>query len=299
MPAASSDAIAPAAPIAAVTTPWYKSLTGYQWFVFIVCCLAWDMDCLDQQLFLLARRPAMEALVPHVAADDPRVDTHLKMMIEKTSGSTSTAPTREAAIASLRAADVDSAGGLATTIFVLGWAFGGIIFGVLGDRAGRVKTLMLTILLYAIFTGLSAFSHSTTDFYLYRFLTGLGVGGVFAAAVTLLAETMPDRIRPFALGLFQASSVLGNCAAALFSIGFGWAVYVKALGDQTLFGLPVTPWRLMFLVGIVPGFLVVLIQARLKEPERWLADRAANKRKGSYTELLGESRLARHVRCSG
>ena len=49
-----------------------RDLTGYQWFVFIVCCLAWDMDCMDQQLFVLARRPAMESLVPKVTEDDPR-----------------------------------------------------------------------------------------------------------------------------------------------------------------------------------------------------------------------------------
>ena len=70
---------------------------------------------------------------------------------------------------------------------LIGWALGGIAFGIMGDRVGRVKTLMLTILLYAVFTGLSAISKSEWDFYLYRLLTGLGVGGVFAAAVTLLA----------------------------------------------------------------------------------------------------------------
>src|SRR5262245_64492334 len=62
--------------------PWYKTLSGYQWFVFIVCCLAWDMDCMDQQLFNLARRPAMVELVPKVTADDPRLPA-LKTQLEE------------------------------------------------------------------------------------------------------------------------------------------------------------------------------------------------------------------------
>jgi hypothetical protein len=200
--------------------PWYKTLTGYQWFVFIVCCLAWDMDCMDQQLFNLARQPAMVELVPKVKADDPRLPA-LKEQIE---AKTNTTKTQAEVMAALQGADIREASTWATSIFLIGWALGGIGFGVMGDRVGRVKTLMLTILLYAVFTGLSAISRTQWDFFLYRLLTGLGVGGVFAAAVTLLAESMPDGARTIMIGLFQASSALGNCGAAAMSIGFGWAV---------------------------------------------------------------------------
>ena len=273
-----------------------KGLTGYQWFVFIVCCLAWDMDCTDQQLFVLARRPAMMELVPKVTPEDARLPALKAKLAAQAETEGKLAPTDAAAVTALQNADIGEAAGFATSIFMLGWAVGGIGFGVMGDRVGRVKTLMLTILLYAIFTGLSAISNSTTDFYLYRFLTGLGVGGVFAAAVTLLAETMPDNARPFALGLFQASSVIGNCAAALINIGFGKAVYDGAFTGQTLAGYPLTPWRLMFLVGIIPGLLVVLIQLKLKEPEKWLAMKAAGGKKGgSYGELLGDPRYRRNA----
>jgi MFS family permease len=247
--------------------PWYKSLTGYQWFVFIVCCLAWDMDCMDQQLFNIARPSAMAELAP------------LSM------------PNADTATAAERGTVISNAASMATSIFLVGWAIGGIGFGVMGDRLGRVKTLMVTILLYAIFTGLSALSHTTTDFYLYRFLTGLGVGGVFAAAVTLLAETAPEKSRTIMLGLFQASSALGNCAAAGLSILFGWGVYQGWFGDHKIMGFTVTPWRLMFVVGIIPGLLVVLIQFWLKEPEKWLMSRnQPGKKGGSYAELLGDER---------
>lgn len=262
-----------------------RDLTGYQWFVFIICCLAWDMDCMDQQLFALARRPAMESLVPVVEANDPRIEQQRQELITKSGGKE---VTTEQAVLSLRNAMINQAATWATSIFLLGWATGGIGFGILGDRWGRVKTLMLTIGLYSLFTGLSALSQGVIDFYLYRFLTGLGVGGVFAAAVTLLAETMPAHARPFALGLFQASSVLGNCTAALISMYLGSLREQGVFDGLTIMDKPLTPWRIMFLIGILPGLLIVLIQLKLKEPEAWKQSVAnAKTRAGSYAELLG------------
>jgi MFS family permease len=180
---------------------------------------------------------------------------------------------------------------------MLGWAVGGIGFGIMGDRYGRVKTLMLTILLYAIFTGLSALSKSTLDFYGYRFLTGLGVGGVFAAAATLLADTMPPNARPYALGVYQASSAIGNCLAALISMWFGSLQEHQAFSGLELLGSQLTPWRLMFLVGILPGLLVVVIQLGLREPEKWREAMATGggRKAGSYSELLGDRRWRRHA----
>ena len=98
---------------------------------------------------------------------------------------------------------------------MIGWAIGGLVFGILGDRIGRAKTMMLTILLYSVFTGLSALSTGFWDFAFYRFLTGLGVGGEFAVGVSLVAEVMPDRARPMALGWLQALSAVGNMMAAV------------------------------------------------------------------------------------
>src|SRR5206468_7157639 len=108
-----------------------------------------------------------------------------------------------------------------TSIFLVGWATGGITFGILGDRWGRVKTMLLTILLYSFFTGLSAFSVGPWDFMFYRFLTGLGVGGEFAVGVALVAEVMPDSARPFTLGLLQALTAPRNVCPALLVDGAG------------------------------------------------------------------------------
>ena len=231
-------------------TPWYRDLTSYHWFVFLVASLAWLFDCLDQQLFILARGKAMEALLP------PGWDLKLY-------------------------------GGYATSIFVAGWAMGGLIFGSLGDRFGRAKMLTLTVLIYSVCTGLSAFSTGWADFAAYRFLTGLGVGGVFGLAVALVADTLPDRSRAGALGMLQALSAVGNVTAGVVSM------FIGSLESRGV--IPAgRGWTYMFLVGAIPAFLCVFIQMRLKEPEKWVkareAGRIAGVKFGSYTALLGDPR---------
>jgi MFS family permease len=235
--------------------PWWRELNRYHWFVFIVASLGWLFDTMDQQLFVMARTPAVADLL-HASPADPAVKRWA---------------------------------GLSTTIFMVGWATGGIIFGILGDRLGRVKTMVLTILLYSAFTGLSAISVSVYDFAAYRFLTGLGVGGEFAVGVALVAEVMPDRARPHALGMLQALSAVGNMTAALLTLGMG---ALKSAGTIE------SPWRSMFVVGVVPALLSVLIMRRLKEPERWkkmVAERREQKRAGSYAELFGDPRWRHHA----
>jgi MFS family permease len=141
--------------------------------------------------------------------------------------------------------------------------------------------MMLTILIYSFCTGLSALSRGFWDFAFYRFITGLGVGGEFAVGVALVAEVMPDRARPQALGLLQALSAVGNVSAALISMG---------LGHLEEIGVVRNGWRWMFVVGAVPALLSLLIWRRLKEPERWKAIASSGKsdrRLGSYGDLFG------------
>ncbi len=234
--------------------PWYSEMTRYHWFVFMVAALGWLFDCLDQQLFTLARPTAMRDLLG-VAEGNPAIGEW---------------------------------GGYATTVFILGWATGGLIFGALGDRIGRAKTMLLTILAYSICTGLSSLSVSVWDFMFYRFLTGLGVGGEFAVGVALVAEVMPDRARPRALSLLQALSAIGNVSAAL--IGWGLA----PLEQQGM----ITAWRVMFLIGALPALLALVIRWRLKEPEKY--QEAASRsdtagQRGSYAALFGDPRWRKHA----
>jgi MFS family permease len=111
--------------------------------------------------------------------------------------------------------------GYVTMIFIFGWATGGLIFGMLGDRIGRARTMMLTILIYAAFTGLSALAREWWDFALFRFLCGIGIGGEYAAGVALVAEVVPTRARPYCLGLLQGLGALGHLLASWISIYLG------------------------------------------------------------------------------
>jgi MFS family permease len=231
------------------TLPWWRQLTPYHWFVFAMASLAWLFDCLDQQLFLVARGSAMKALLP-------------------------------------AGADAKLYGGYATSIFIMGWATGGLIFGAVGDRIGRAKTLTLCVLIYSICTGLSAFSTGWIDFATYRFLTGLGVGGVFGLAVALVADSLPDGARSHALGTLQALSAVGNVAAGLIGM---W------LGNMEGHLFPAgKAWKYMFLIGALPAFMCVFLQLRLREPEKWVKAREAGRltgvKFGSYASLFGEAR---------
>ncbi len=241
-------------PTISIEGPWWKQLNRYHWFVFAMASLAWLFDCLDQQLFLLARNSAMKSLLP--------------------AGS-----------------DLKLYGGYATAIFVAGWATGGLIFGAIGDRIGRARTLTFAILMYSLCTGLSAFSKGWIDFAFYRFITGLGVGGVFGLAVALIADSLPDSARPRALGWLQALSALGNVTAGLINN------FIGRLEGTSI--KPDTSWKYMFLVGALPAFLCVFIQMRLKEPERWLQARIAGKatgvKFGSYVSLFGEAPWRKHA----
>jgi MFS family permease len=234
---------------------WYKDLNRYQWFVLIVASMGWMFDTMAQQLFNIARVPAVRALLG-ARADDVAMKP----------------------IVSEQAA-------YATMIFMVGWAIGGVIFGIMGDRVGRAKTMVMTILSYSLFTGLSVFSVGIWDFNIYRFLCGLGVGGQFAVGVSLVAETMPERARPHALGMVQALSACGNMAAAGAGI---------VLGQMEQSGMIQSAWRWLFLVGAAPAPLALLIFKKLKEPESWLKARAEKKQMGSFADLFTDPRWRRN-----
>ena len=230
---------------------WYKELDRYHWFVLIVASLGWMFDTMAQQLFNIARVPAMRELL-NVWPGTPE-----------------------------GAALVSEQAGYATMILMIGWACGGVLFGILGDRMGRAKTMVMTILLYTIFTGLSVFATGVWDFNIYRFLCGLGVGGQFAVGVALVAEVMPERARPYALGMVQALSAFGNMLAAVTGI---------VLGQMEEAGMIAGAWRYLFLAGAIPAPLAFVVFKKLREPDQWLKARAEKKRMGSFADLFADPR---------
>jgi len=220
-------------------------VTGYQWAVILIAAAAWAFDCMDARLFILARESALTDLLSPGVTDPAVVKTYL---------------------------------GYATTALILGWATGGIGFGILSDRWGRVKTMAAALLVYSVFTGVSGLAVSWVDFVIYRFLVGLGIGGLFGAATTLVAETVPGNFRPIALGSLQVLAALGNMAGSLVSL------WIQPGAESSYFGL--AGWRVLFFVGILPSLLVIPIAMLLREPEAWMTMRDAA-RQGDQTGSVG------------
>ena len=235
---------------------WWRTFNRYHWFVFIIASLAWLFDCLDQQVFNLSRDGAVDDLL--------------------------TDKSRATELAAYT-----------TSFFLTGWAVGGLIFGALGDRFGRARILTVSLLIYSVCTGLSAFVTGYSGFCAILFFTGLGVGGVFGLSVALVADSVPENSRAPALGLLQSLSSWGNIAAGLLGMGIG------LLAVKNFLPLGLKAWQAMFLAGALPAFLCVFILARLKEPEKWSRARSegvkAGVKFGSYANLLKHPTWSKHA----
>jgi MFS family permease len=201
---------------------WREGVTPYQWLVLFVAWLGWVFDSMDATIYAIVLHPALGELLQASAggATPETIGWH---------------------------------GGLIFSIFLIGWAIGGVTFGIVADRFGRTKTLIATILIYAVFTGLAALSQEWWHLAIYRFLTALGIGGEWAAGAALVAEVWPEDKRAKAAGLLQSAWAFGFFLAALFNLllrGYGW--------------------RALFVVGIVPAIAALLVRVWVKEPERWV-----------------------------
>jgi MFS family permease len=155
------------------------------------------------------------------------------------------------------------------TATLIGAVFGGIGFGMLSDRLGRVRVLTWTIVIYAVFTGLCALAQGYWDLLAYRALAGLGFGGEFGIGMALVAEAWPASKRA------RASSY----------VGLGWQAGVFAAAVVTPLLLPVIGWRGMFIIGILPAVAAFFIRHSLHEPEVFVA-KSKNRPKESALRLL-------------
>ncbi len=208
------------------TQSWRHGVTPYQWLVLFVAWLGWVFDAMDATIYAIVLHPALEDLLQVTGRPG-------------------------------NAEQIGWYGGIIFSIFLIGWAIGGIVFGIVADHVGRTKTLIATILIYAIFTGLAALAQDWWHLGLYRFLTALGIGGEWAAGATIVAETWPEDKRAKAAGLLQSAWAAGFFLAAAFNL---------LLGDYG--------WRALFVVGVLPAFVSILVFVWVKEPERWVYARS-------------------------
>jgi MFS family permease len=210
---------------------WIRQVSRYQWTVLFVAWLGWVFDSMDGTLFSLVQKTSIIQLLGPNATDQ----------------------------------EVGLYSSVVFSAMLIGWALGGIIFGIVADYIGRTRALLITILIYSLFTGLSAAAGSWWQLAAFRFITGLGLGGEWAAGAALVAEVWPDRLRAKAGAILQSAAAVGYFLAAVTNLTVG-----------------VYSWRYVYLVGAAPALLVMLIRMLVKEPEKWVA--ANNERKRAKSE---------------
>lgn len=203
-------------------------LTSQQWKSGLAAWLGWTFDGLDMHLYTLVYAAFVAQLLNAPSTMDPSVGRYASII----------------------------QGG-----FLLGWALGGGFFGRVGDLLGRSRTLSLTVLTYALFTGLSCFAQTWWQLLIFRFLSALGIGGEWAVGASLLSETWPKRWRAW--------------IAAFLQTGVNVGVLLAILANTAMSSIVATEPRWLFVVGVLPAFLVFWIRRAVPEPEEWHAARRA------------------------
>jgi MFS family permease len=169
-------------------------------------------------------------------------------------------------------ADVLRWGDIFLGVFLAGGTFGGLLFGSLGDKIGRRPVMIITILFYSVFSGLTYFATELWHVGTLRFFVAMGVGGEWAVAAALVAEIFPKHARTHAGGIFHATGVLGTWLA--------WATATGVGGE----------WRIAYMVGIVPALLTLWVRSSVTEPERWAEAKAKGEAMGSFADMFGDAR---------
>lgn len=208
----------------------FLDMTGYQWLVLFAAWLGWGFDVFDGLLFNFVAPNCVPTLLG-IPIGSP-----------------------EAKQATLYWT------GMLTSLLLLGWAAGGIFFGKIADHIGRTRTLLLTMLLYALGTAACALAPNIWVLALCRLVASLGIGGEWAAGASMVAEVVPEKRRVEAGALLYTSAPLGLFMATFVNY---------ALAGNYLKDSPETSWRWVFLTGLIPAFVALLVRVWVKEPERW------------------------------
>jgi MFS family permease len=191
------------------------------WGALASACAAWMFDAMDLQIFTLVLFPSVS---------DP--------------------------VGSANPGVVAYTGGLIVGWKLVALGLGGIAFGIAADRIGRAKTMIVTVLIYSVFTGLSGLAQDWWQLAILQALAGIGIGGEWAAGAALVAETWPERTRARALVIMQMSFAAGFFLAAVINLVIG----------------PIG-WRYVFAAGAAPALITLFVRLFVREPQRWIAVR--------------------------
>jgi MFS family permease len=200
-----------------------REISTQQWKSGIAAWLGWLFDGLELHLYTLVATPFVMQLLHTTDSTNPAIKE--------------------------KSAYIQAA-------FLVGWALGGAFFGRLGDLIGRSRALALTVLTYALCTGLCALSQTWWQLMLFRFVAALGIGGEWAVGASLLSETWPRAWRPWLAAILQTGVNIGVLSGAVF---VGLLMTYLPSGSE----------RWVFLIGVLPALLVFWIRRHVPEPETW------------------------------
>ncbi len=201
---------------------WLGEFDRYQWTVFLIAWIGWALDATDFGLFAIVLRPALTDLL----GGQPTV------------------------------AQLGEVGGYLSMVGLLGWAFGGFLFGIIADYIGRVRALALSVLLFSVFTACQGFAQSPLQFGIFRFLAGLGTGAEIVVGIPLVAEAFAESHRAKVLGVMMTGGAFGSI--------IGGQIY-NLVGPYG--------WRYVFFVGVAPALLLLFIRRSMGEPAHFHAVR--------------------------
>ncbi|HYE61015.1 MAG TPA: MFS transporter [Phycisphaerales bacterium] len=251
----------PAPPGPRAAAPTYWGLTGYQWLVVAAAWLGWGFDVFDGLLFNYVA-PACVPDLLGITKDTPGYQGQISFWT-----------------------------GTLTSVLLIGWGVGGILFGKIADRIGRTRALLVTMLLYSLATAGCAFANNIWMLMFFRVIASLGIGGEWAAGASLVAETVPENKRVWAGMLLYTASPFGILLATLVSDVFLHQIDFAAVSESLGFGDASWGWRAVFLTGLVPALVALVIRIKVKEPEMWKPDESA----GRVSELFSPAMRSRTI----
>ena len=204
-------------------------MSGYQWVVILAAWLGWGFDVFDSLLFNFVSGSCIPSLL-HLTPGTPEAKSQTIFWT-----------------------------GIVTSLLLIGWGLGGIYFGRIADKLGRTRTLLFTMLLYSVGTAACAFAQDIWMLLVFRFIASLGIGGEWAAGAAMVAEVVPEERR------VEAGALLYTAAP----IGLFLATYVTYAFQKVFFLGNPDAWRYVFLCGLLPAVVALIVRFFVKEPERW------------------------------
>ncbi len=224
------------------------------WMALLAALLGWLFDGFEMGLFSLVGRPAVQDLLGMDGTPTAEQNGQIGFLF-----------------------------GVIIAAFLVGAATGGVVFGWLGDRIGRVRAMTLSILTYAIFTGLCGLAAAPWQVGTLRFIAALGMGGEWSLGVALVMEVWPNRSRAFLAGLIGAAANVGYLLVGVLGLGLasllgemgGWLTAIGLSDSWRDMLIGHQGWRLLMLAGALPALMTFFIRMFVPESERWQRERAA------------------------